>query len=96
MIDLRGRPIAVAKRLGGRYCLDFVNTIGGRKQMESKGTDSYVVSEDRLNDYSDLLAWGMHVGLMSEAEARRFLREAHRHPAEAQAVWNRAINNQVR
>jgi len=90
-MDLRERPIAAAKLIGGRHCLDFVNTIGGRKQTETKGADSCVIREEKLNDYVDLLAWGLRVGLLSESEANAFLREAHRHPAESQAVWKRAI-----
>ena len=91
MVNLKERPLAAAKLIGGRHCLDFVNTIGGRTATQAKGADSYVIRDDHLNDYSDLLAWGLRVGYLSETEAPRFIREALRSPAEAHLVWKRAI-----
>jgi len=91
MVNLKERPIAASKLVGSRLCLRFVNTVGGRKEAEAKGTDSYAIRDERLNDYFDLLAWGLRVGSLSEAEARRFLREAIRSPADANVIWKRAI-----
>jgi predicted RNA-binding Zn ribbon-like protein len=90
MVNLKERPLAGMKLIGGRFCLDFVNTIGGRQHSREKG-DPYVIREERLNDYFDLLAWGLRVGFLSEPEARRFLQASLRDPADAGAVWKRAI-----
>lgn len=90
-MNLKERPIATIKLVGGRLCLDFVNTIGGRKDEETKRMDSYAIREEKLNDYFDLLAWGWRVGLQSEAEAQKLLREALRSPTDAHVVWKRAI-----
>jgi predicted RNA-binding Zn ribbon-like protein len=91
MINLREKTVAGIKLLGGRPCLDFVNTIGGRKEIKMKGVDTCIIRADKLNDYADLLAWSLHTGLLAEADAQRLLRESLRNPAEAKAVWKRAI-----
>jgi predicted RNA-binding Zn ribbon-like protein len=65
--------------LGGRLCLDFVNT-------GASGTDT-----DYLGTYSDLVAWSRHVGVLEEEEAGRLLREGARLPVEAAAVLERAL-----
>ena len=83
-IQLKEKPVAQIKLIGGRHCLDFVNTVGGRK-------DSGNIREDKLSEYSDLLAWGVRVGLLSDAEAQKLLHESLRKPADANAVFKRAI-----
>ncbi len=91
MINLKERPIASIKLIGGRLCLDFVNTIGGRKDEQTKRMAPYVIRDEKLNDYFDLLAWSLRVGLQPEEEAQKLLREALRSPADASVVWKRAI-----
>jgi predicted RNA-binding Zn ribbon-like protein len=82
-MNLRERPAASIKIIGGRLCLDFTNTVGGRRD----GT----VRDDRLRDYYDLLAWSLRVGLLTDTAARRLAREAGVREAEAAVVWKRAI-----
>lgn len=73
--------------IGGRLCLDFANTVGGR---ESGAASAQVVS-DKLNDYSDLVAWSRHAGILAEDEARALLREGERRGADAAAALERAV-----
>lgn len=62
------------RRIGGRLCLDFVNTADWR--------DGLVVLED-LEEPADLLIWARHLGLLAaesppgEAEAARALPALH-------------------
>ena len=91
MLNLQERAVAGIKLLGGRPCLDFVNTIGGRKEAKARGMETCVIRADKLNEYSDLLAWGLHTGLLSESEAQKLMRESFRNPSGANAVWKRAI-----
>lgn len=86
--SLTGRPVGEMDLVGGRFFLDFVNTVGARHYSTTKQT---TVRDDKLNDYSDLLAWGQHVKLLPETEARTLAREASRRPQEASAVFKRAI-----
>ncbi len=86
------RPAATMKLIGGRLCLDFVNTAGGRRSESGgrKGEEVQVVRDDKLNDYFDLLAWGLHVGAIDEKQARSLVREAKRRDEGAAAALARA------
>jgi predicted RNA-binding Zn ribbon-like protein len=93
-MNLNERPAASTKLIGGRLCLDFANTVGGRSSAgpsTKKGVDAYVVREERLADYYDLLAWSLRVGLLTDAAAKRLARGARLRESEAAAVWKRAI-----
>jgi predicted RNA-binding Zn ribbon-like protein len=60
--------------IGGRLCLDFVNTVDCHTSARPK---EYLVS------YAALVAWGGHAGLLQNQAAAALLAEAARHPAEA-------------
>ena len=81
-------PAGRMKLVAGDPCLDFVNTVGGRTPAgPSPGTR---VVADKLAGYLDLVAWGRHSGLLTDAHARRLLREAGQRPREATRVFARA------
>ena len=82
---LMDRPIASARLLGGRLCLDFVNTCGGRR-------DNGGVLEDRLLGFEDLAAWAYRAGLESGPTAQRMVTEAAKDPQAAARIWERAVN----
>ncbi|HME91207.1 MAG TPA: ABATE domain-containing protein [Myxococcaceae bacterium] len=73
-------PESVFDLSGGRLCLDFANTQGGR------------VTEpiERLKSYADLVSWSRQAGTVSASAARRLLEESSRHPKRAAAVLERA------
>jgi predicted RNA-binding Zn ribbon-like protein len=75
--------IARMRLVGGSLALDFVNTRGGRPTPSAE--------DEVLHDYDDLVAWGRHVGMLTEAEAVRLLRRARRDPDEAQRAYQRAV-----
>jgi predicted RNA-binding Zn ribbon-like protein len=62
---------------GGQLALDFANTVDWRK------TDK---EHEWLNEYTDLLAWSMRVGLLDKNAAEALAARAAREPAEAQRV----------
>lgn len=68
--------------IGEEPCLIFANTVGGSRHVSQR---------DYLNDYTDLLAWSRHAGLITENETLRLLTEAGRRPKEAAAVFEWAI-----
>jgi predicted RNA-binding Zn ribbon-like protein len=70
--------------VGGNLALDFVNTRGGRPRPSAE--------DEVLHDYADLVAWGRHVGMLTEARARRLLRRARRNPDDAQDTYQRAVH----
>jgi predicted RNA-binding Zn ribbon-like protein len=63
--------------VGGRRCLDLVNTVGG---MRPDRTTEY------LPGYGDLVAWAIRAGVIAEARGRKLLTEASARPAEAERV----------
>jgi predicted RNA-binding Zn ribbon-like protein len=93
-MDFGERPAARMNLVGGRLCLDFVNTVGGWNPDPERGRgDPYaaVALADKLNDYFDLLAWGMHANLIGAGEAQALAREAGRRDKEAAATFKRAV-----
>jgi predicted RNA-binding Zn ribbon-like protein len=77
--------------IGGRLCLDFVNTVGGRRADLSRRTFSVTVLGEKLDDYEDLVGWSRHAGAITESEAQRLIREGKRRKEEASKVLSRAL-----
>ena len=83
-----------AKRVGGRLCLDFVNTVKGRlKTAGGRPERDYAdrVLGERLVSYEALLRWGTLAGALTEREARALSREASARPTQAAAVLKRSL-----
>jgi predicted RNA-binding Zn ribbon-like protein len=81
---LSGAPITpgpgLPRLLGGRLCLDFVNTIAFR----------HAAALELLADYGDLVAWGKHAGAVGDEDAAALLRLAAADPARAAQAHRRA------
>ncbi len=93
-MDFSERPAARMNLVGGRLCLDFVNTVGGWNPDRAEGKYdplAAVVRDDKLNDYYDLLAWSLHTGLLDQNEAQALARGARRREREAAETLKRAI-----
>jgi predicted RNA-binding Zn ribbon-like protein len=78
---LPARAVSALRLIGGRPCLDFVNTLAWR------GTDR---PNDRLADYAALLAWSRRAGLVSAGDAKALRRQAATGTAAAEATLMRA------
>jgi predicted RNA-binding Zn ribbon-like protein len=68
--------------LGGRPCLDFVNTLDWR------GADHPV---EFLHSYQDLVAWSRHAGTISTKEARIISQRSKKRPSKQTKVLGKAI-----
>jgi predicted RNA-binding Zn ribbon-like protein len=68
--------------VGGRLCLNFVNTSSGR------GTPTH---KNHLVSYGDLLAWSHHAGALDRKAAVALAGLARRQPAAAQRVVSKAV-----
>lgn len=81
--------------IGGRLCLDFVNTVGGRipnpGRVAGRDYADHVVRE-RLETHGDLLDWAVESGAVTGAEAEALRRAAEQRRAVAAAVLRRAVN----
>jgi predicted RNA-binding Zn ribbon-like protein len=76
------RTAASLKLLGGRLCLDFVNTLDWR------GAET---PQEFLNTFDDLVVWSRHAGITSKKEARQLSMAAGRAGSNAGQVLNRTI-----
>lgn len=70
------------KLVGGRLCLDFVNTVDCRNSDQQR---------DSLVSYENLILWSQHAEILTENETDSLRAEASAHPAEARRVLERAI-----
>jgi len=81
-----------AKLVGGRLCLDFVNTVQGRGRSAARTRHDYVdrVVGDRLTSYDALADWSVLAGALTAQEAASLARHARARPAEAAAALRRS------
>jgi predicted RNA-binding Zn ribbon-like protein len=75
--------ISSLRRVGGNLALDFANT--------AEGTPEGEIEREHLLGYEDLVFWGHRVGLLSGENVERLLRKGRERPAEADAVYARAL-----
>ena len=68
--------------VGGRLCLDFVNTSSGRGTVHHK---------ENLNGYSDLLAWVHHAEILGIDETLALAAQARARPRMAQRAFAMAL-----
>jgi predicted RNA-binding Zn ribbon-like protein len=68
--------------LGGRLCLDFVNTVDGRR---GDHPIHYLAS------YADLVRWSVRAGAHSEQSARRLLARCAQEPEAADGLFQQAL-----
>lgn len=78
--------------VGGRVCLNFIDTVSGRLPNPAAGRRDYLdlIEIDRLVEFNDLLAWARGADLLSKAELAELESEAAKVPASATRVLNRA------
>jgi predicted RNA-binding Zn ribbon-like protein len=68
---------------GEELCLDFTNTVDWRKDNKRK--------KEWLNDFSDLILWSRHVGILEEKTAQALSLKALQQPDKAKQVYKKAI-----
>jgi predicted RNA-binding Zn ribbon-like protein len=82
------------KGVGGRLCLDFVNTVQSRVHEPGAGrTKDYrdrIVGE-RLESYESLTEWAALAGAVTDREARALARQAASHLPAAASVLKRCL-----
>lgn len=77
-----GQVAGLPRLLGGRLCLDFVNTIEGRIGPQP---------EEFLPDSLSLIQWAYHVGLTSEEARDDLVEQAGQEPGRAAARHQEAV-----
>src|SRR5476649_2328428 len=76
------RPIAAIKLIGGHPALDFVNTVDWRGRA---------TPVDYLVDFTALIEWMGHAGLLGASESRALRRRAAAVPARAAALLRAVV-----
>ena len=71
------------RNVGGRLCLDFVNTVDPRHGAPR---------EEHLPDYESLVGWAEQAGIVASDEAARLTAAARREPAAARRAHEEAID----
>ena len=82
------------KLVGGRLCLDFVNTVSGRapaRKPRASGKAEVLVGRERLGGYPDLVHWSVGAGALTRGDAEELLGRARRRPSEAGTALRRAL-----
>jgi predicted RNA-binding Zn ribbon-like protein len=84
---------AQMRLVGGQLSLDFVNTVDGRRNYSPRSDLAIAnnVVGDKLGNYSDLVEWSYHAGIITIMDSRRLLQEGRRKAREAAKVFDRAI-----
>src|SRR5437868_9525868 len=82
-VKIHERPASKINLIGGRLCLDFVNTMGSR-WTGPRG--EMVIRDEKLIDYFELVAWASHAGALKDVEAKALTKEALQHPSDAARV----------
>ncbi|HST62601.1 MAG TPA: ABATE domain-containing protein [Longimicrobium sp.] len=77
----RDNPLAGLNVIGGRLCLDFVNTVDTH--------DTYI--DEKLVAYTDLVWWALRVGVLDDAAAAPLIAAAEAEPTRAGEVLARAL-----
>jgi len=81
--DLKtARPQKIFQLVGGDLCLDFTNTVGGKRGLSTR---------EYLNSYADFVSWCRQAGLLNSSMADALLRSAARHTDDSAAALRRAI-----
>jgi predicted RNA-binding Zn ribbon-like protein len=71
------------KALGGRLCLDFVNSVNW---------DSDTREAERFFEYTDLVRWGQFAGSLTERDAELLRRAAERRSQRAARIYRWALD----
>lgn len=74
--------------IGGRVCLDFVNSVDIRRTTEG-GSVRYTVQGEMLREYRDLVNWSREAGILNHRNASVLLGRGRK---EAKNVLKRAID----
>src|SRR5437773_10895129 len=84
---LDGRSAGAVHLVGGRLCLDFVNSVGARRVSPS---GKMTIRAEKLGDYLDLLAWARNAEVLTASGAERLARKSTRREKESTTVFRRA------
>jgi predicted RNA-binding Zn ribbon-like protein len=84
-VDTSGRAVSTVPLEGGHLALDFVNTVGGLRDVPPSP------AEELLDTYEDVAVWCARLGVIGEREAASLRTTARRDERAARRARRRAI-----
>jgi predicted RNA-binding Zn ribbon-like protein len=78
------------KFVGGRLCLDFINSVDARLEQKVKNSTVFTFRADKLSGYADLAEWAKEAGILEEGDTKRAIRIASQNVRKAGLVFARA------
>lgn len=82
MIDVKKNAANLSLE-GGELCLDFTNTVDWRNDNKRR--------KEWLYNFSDLILWSRHVGLLEDKNAQTLSIKALQQPDKAKQLYKKAI-----
>lgn len=73
---------------GGQLSLDFINSVGGRVDLNG---NNYTILKDKINNYEDLVDWAKTIGILNEATARNLVYLSGQKGKVVNGVFKRAM-----
>lgn len=78
------------KFVGGRLCLDFVNSVDARLEQKMKNSTVFTFWADKLSGYTDLAEWAREAGILQERDIKRMIHIASQKERESKQIFERA------
>lgn len=75
-------PTKKFQLIGADLCLDFCNTLGGKRGVRTR---------EYLNSYDDFLSWSRQASLLNQAQGQALARQAEQLPEGAERALARGI-----
>jgi predicted RNA-binding Zn ribbon-like protein len=79
------------KFIGGRLCLDFVNSVGGRTEQDNINFPENIILKDKLENFNDLAAWSKETGIIPESDRKKLIDLNALKAKETDSVFKKAI-----
>lgn len=79
------------KFVGGRLCVDFVNTVGGRITQNENNILDYKIITDKLESFTDLADWAKAVGILNDVSAKKINLFAVHNDKSAKKILERSL-----
>ena len=76
------------KFVGGRLCLDFTNSVGGRVNIDN---GDYKILSDKFKNYFDLVDWAKAIGILNESKVKKLIHYASQNEKAVDKIFNRSI-----
>ena len=79
------------KFVGGRLCLDFINTVDGRIEKREKNSFVFGITKDKFSGYDDFVDWALNIGILKNSGAKQLINIYVENEKNAKKILDRAV-----